>query len=43
MKFILLTISMISVSCGTELMSEPDKMIVIQEAEKPIVLTPIED
>jgi hypothetical protein len=43
MKFILLTISMISVSCGTEVVAEPGQKIVIQEAEKPIVLTSIED
>jgi hypothetical protein len=43
MKFILLSITMISVSCGTEVMAEPEQMIVIQEAEKPIVITPIED
>ena len=43
MKFILLSITMISVSCGTEVMAEPEQMIVIQEAEKPILLTPIED
>ena len=43
MKFILFTISIISVSCGTEVMAEPEQMIVIQEAEKPILLTPIED
>ena len=43
MKFILFTISIISVSCGTEVMAEPEKMIVIKEAEKPIVLISIED
>ena len=43
MKFIILSITMISVSCGTEVMADPDQMIVIKEAMKPIVFTPIED
>jgi hypothetical protein len=41
MKFILLSITMISVSCGTEVMAEPEQMIIKQEVEKSILSTPI--
>ena len=41
MKFILLSITMISVSCGTEVIAEPEQMIIKQEVEKSIFSTPI--
>ena len=41
MKFILLFISMISVSCGTEVMAEPEQIIIKQEVEKSILSSPI--
>ena len=41
MKFILLSITMISVSCGTEVMAEQDQIIVKQEVEKSILFAPI--
>ena len=34
---------MISVSCGTEVMAEPEQRIIKQEVEKSIVFTPIGD
>ena len=34
---------MISVSCGTEVMAEPEQMIIKQEVEKSILSTPIGD
>ena len=43
MKFILLSITMISASCGTEVMAEPEQGIIKQEAEKSILYTPIGD
>ena len=43
MKLILLSITMISVSCGTEVMGEPEQGIIKQEVEKSIVITPIGD
>ena len=39
MKFILLSITMISVSCGTEVMAEPEQIIIKQEVEKSILFT----
>ena len=41
MKFILLSITMISVSCGTEVMAEPEQIIIKQEVEKSILYNPI--
>jgi len=41
MKFILLSIMMISVSCGTEVMAEQEQIIIKQELEKSILYTPI--
>ena len=41
MKFILLSITMISVSCGTEVMAEPEQIIIKQEVEKSILCAPI--
>ena len=41
MKFILLFISMISVSCGTEVMAEPEHKIIKKELEKSILSTSI--
>jgi hypothetical protein len=41
MKFILLSITMISVSCGTEVMAEPEQIIIKQELEKSILFAPI--
>ena len=38
MKFILLSITMISVSCGTEVKAEPEQQIIIQDGEKPIII-----
>ena len=43
MKLILLTISMISVSCGTEVMAESEQKIIIQKEKKSIVFLPIRD
>jgi hypothetical protein len=43
MKLILFTISMISVSCGTEVMAVSEQKITIQKEEKPIVYSPIRD
>jgi len=41
MKFMLLSITMISISCGTEVMAEPEQIIVKQEVEKSILCVPI--
>ena len=41
MKLILLTISMISVSCGTEVMAEFEQKNIIKKEEKSIVFTSI--
>lgn len=41
MKFILLSITMISVSCGTEVMAEPEHINIKQEVEKSILCAPI--
>ena len=41
MKFILLSITMISVSCGTKVMAELEKRIIKKEVEKSILSTPI--
>jgi len=41
MKFILLSITMISVSCGTEVMAESEQSIIKQEVEKSILCSPI--
>ena len=41
MKFILLSITMISVSCGTEVMAEPEQIIIKQDVEKSILCAPI--
>jgi hypothetical protein len=41
MKFILLSITMISVSCGTEVMAEPGQRGINQKLEKSILSTPI--
>ena len=41
MKFILFSITMISVSCGTEVMAEPEQIIIKQELEKSILFAPI--
>jgi hypothetical protein len=41
MKFILLSITMISVSCGTEVIAEPEQMIIKQEVKKSIFSPPI--
>ena len=41
MKFILLSITMISVSCGTEVMAEPEQIIIKQQVEKSILCAPI--
>jgi hypothetical protein len=41
MKLILLSITMISVSCGTEVMAEPEQIITKQEVEKSILYAPI--
>ena len=38
MKYILLILSMISASCGTELMAEPEQQIILQEGENPIII-----
>ena len=41
MKFILLSITMISVSCGTEVIAESEQMIIKQEVEKSFFSSPI--
>ena len=41
MKFILFSIAMISVSCGTELMAEPEQIVIEQVVEKSILCAPI--
>ena len=41
MKLIFLTLSMISVSCGTEVMAEPEQKIIKKELEKSILSTSI--
>jgi hypothetical protein len=38
MKLIILIISMMSVSCGTEVMAEPEQQIILQEGENPIII-----
>ena len=38
MKYILLILSMISASCGTEVNAEPEQQIIIQDGEKPIII-----
>jgi len=38
MKLIILTISMMAVSCGTEVMAEPEQQIILQEGENPIII-----
>jgi hypothetical protein len=43
MKFILFYITLISVSCGTEVMAEPGQIIIKLEVEKSILYTPIRD
>jgi hypothetical protein len=43
MKLILLTITIISVSCGTEVMADPKQKIINQEVEKSVVFSPIRD
>jgi len=40
MKLILFSITMISVSCGTEVMVEPEQIIIKQEVEKSILFAP---
>ena len=41
MKLILLSITMISVSCGTEVMAEPEQIIIKKEVEKSTLCAPI--
>ena len=43
MKFILFSITIISVSCGTEVMAEPEpeQIIIKQQLEKSILFAPI--
>ncbi len=41
MKFILLSITIISVSCGTEVIAEPWQILIKQEVEKSVLCAPI--
>ena len=38
MKLIILTISMMAVSCGTEVMAEPEQQIILQEGENSMII-----
>ena len=38
MKILILLVSLVSTTCNTELMAEPEQEIIIQDGEKPIII-----